>query len=135
MNHFIACFFAFAEVFAACTAVVPLEKRVASYWKAREARDFGASYELEDPRGGIDKTAYIQKMSTGNVEYRSFRIEEIREEGDEAKVVLKLVYRIPMVPKNVEGSLTDVWFRVGRHWYHRNPVANVTSENAAGTAR
>lgn len=122
LNLLIVCGFVAAGIFAGCATALPLEKRVSAYWQAREARDFGASYELEDPRSGIDKAQYLATMAAGNVEYRSFKIQEVHQEGDKANVVLKIVYRIPMVPKNAEGSLTEEWTRVGRHWYHKNPL-------------
>ncbi len=104
-----------------CQKPAPLEERVQAYWEARKKRDFATAYRFEDPKMGMDREAYIQRMKSGQVVCVSVRIKEIQKEGDRATVRLDMIYTIPpFITKNIRTTHTDFWFREdGGQWYHR----------------
>lgn len=110
------------SVLAGCEKSIPLEERVQAYWDARKARNFVASYKMEDPRSGIDENRYISRLASGKVVYESVNIAEIQREESQAQVTLEIAYSVPGLPKSVKSRLREMWYRIGRQWYHQMPV-------------
>lgn len=110
-----------------CESTTPVEERVAAYWQARAARDFSASYELEDPESDVTKEQYVTRLASGSVEYLSVAVRDIEVDGDEATADLEIVYRVLGLSKAVTGRTTDVWWKRGRQWHHRMAVEPATS--------
>lgn len=114
----------------ACSTPEPLESRVEAYWTARQARDAKASCRFEHPETGGDESTCIARMGGGPLLIHSFKVNRIEVDGDQASVDLAVQYRHAAMSRDVKGSITDIWVRLGNEWVHKPPKAMPESPRA-----
>ena len=136
MKRFFVRYFYFAVIaclaasFGACGVLrqqsVPpeeaLRKRVAAYWETLIEDDLEEAFMFLEPNGRKKRslTRFIHGMS--NFNFLSYKIEDIKLEGDRALVRVKRTFRlhlawIPLEMKPVSQTITDAWVRVNGIWY------------------
>ncbi|MGE0824450.1 MAG: hypothetical protein AB7P18_20330 [Candidatus Binatia bacterium] len=105
------------------TKTVNLEERVKAYWEARTKGQAELAFEFEAP-GSIDKPTYLKKILTAPVAFTSCTIQSIKENGNEAEVVLRAEYLLPGLSRPVSSSMMERWVRINGQWYHDLPVGS-----------
>lgn len=99
-----------------------LRKRVAAYWETLIEDDPEGVFMFLEPKGREkrSRTRFIEGIS--NFNFLSYKIEDIKLEGDRALVRVKRTFRlqpgwIPLEMKPVSQTITDAWVRVDGIWY------------------
>ena len=110
--------------------VALLRDRVTEYWTASVKEDYSKVYSLFDPffRARMNKDAFIGE--TGKLKYHSFKIKDVKVDGNVGHVKLDIVYSIPKVKfKRQEFSkpetpaeLEESWLFVDDNWYKEYKV-------------
>ncbi len=119
----------FPLAFAACSSerrgvrAESLEERVRGFWEARIAGDDlkAYAYEAYAKTGRMTPTRYVRARSP-LLQYKSYKVKGIEEQGDEATVTIDLRYRLILpTPKdlNLAMNLQERWIRLDGQWYRQ----------------
>ncbi|MGH8009437.1 MAG: hypothetical protein ACREQ3_20800 [Candidatus Binatia bacterium] len=112
-----------------------LQQRVRSFWDARIAGDDLKAYNYEDhaKTGSMTATQYVRARSPV-LQYKTYEVKGIEEQGDEATVSIDLRYRLllPMMKGDFDLPMTlkEHWVRLDGQWYRRSEKK--TAGRAAG---
>ncbi len=100
-----------------------LEERVKGFWNARVAGDDlkAYAYEAYSKTGKMTPTQYV-RARTALLQYKSYEVKGIAEQGDEATVTIDLRYRfVSPISKdlNLAMNLQERWIRLDGQWYRQ----------------
>lgn len=108
-----------------------LKERVLAYWNARAKKDFGAEYDLLEPRvrARVSRDEYGRGRT---VQYLAAQVETVERRGSFAKVGVRLLVKVvhPFLPggSRTESSLLDdYWVLIQGVWY-RTQEADLGAE-------
>lgn len=102
---------------------VSLQEQVAKYWEARIAGAVEQAYELEVPES-LDKLTYQKKLLKSPIIFKTYTIQSIKENGDEAEVELRMEYILPGLSRTASSSMSDKWVKIHGRWYHELPTGD-----------
>jgi hypothetical protein len=100
-----------------------LRKRVATYWETLIAGDLEEAFNFIEPKGQKIQNRSRFTVGMSNFIFLSYKIEDIKLEGDRASVRVKRNFKIQpvMMPieikEHVSQTLTDPWVRINDIWY------------------
>ena len=97
-----------------------LEERVKEYWQLRIEKKAELTYKFEAP-GVPDKQTYLKKILTAPIVFTKYTIQSIKENENEAEVVLRAEYLLPGLSRAVSSSMSERWVRNRGQWYHHFP--------------
>jgi uncharacterized protein YchJ len=102
-----------------------LRERATEFWTAFVKDDYARLYHLYDPffRARMNENAFIS--NTGAVKYHSFRIENVKVDGNIGHVKLQVVYSVPKMKFKRQdfskaptpAEFEELWLFVGDNWY------------------
>lgn len=114
-----------------------LKERASGYWDARMRGDLVAQYAFQEPQFREDVTLTAFMQGRGATKILAFEIKEVRVQGDEGLVQLKVNYRVnypglthlPPIDKDLEQR----WVQIDGEWYLK-PPQRVEPASPSGTA-
>jgi hypothetical protein len=100
-----------------------LRKRVATYWETLIAGNLEEAFIFIEPKGQKiqNRSRFIAGM--GNFIFLSYKIEDIKLEGNRALVRVKRTFKLQpgLIPIEIKEpaiqTLTDPWVRINDIWY------------------
>lgn len=100
-----------------------LEALAEQYWSKRLVdKDYKFTYDLELDKESIPFSDYVKKMTRGEkFKVLSVKTKDVRIDGDRGEVFLSVVSKVPMVPKEVDMTLQDLWLLKSNQWRHTLP--------------
>jgi hypothetical protein len=119
-----------------CTPSEPLEERAVKYWKARQERDAAVAYRLEHPDIRGPESEYVTRIASGPLIVHGAEVEKVEiEDGDRARVTMRIEYRHPLMPRNLKVPIVDEWEKVNGQWLHKTPPMEFHTGSALDAAR
>jgi hypothetical protein len=102
-----------------------LKQRINAFWSAFMKEDYETVYNLYDPffRAKTDKYAFFGQL--GKIKYHDFNIQDIKINGNVAKVALNITYSLPTVKLRIQEfsvpksttEITETWLYIYDNWY------------------
>jgi hypothetical protein len=100
-----------------------LRKRVAGYWETLIAGNLEEAFVFIEPKGQNiqNRSRFVAGM--GNFIFLSYKIEDIKLEGDRASVRVKRTFELQpgLIPLKMKEpaiqTLTDPWVQINGIWY------------------
>jgi hypothetical protein len=104
-----------------------LRERVKAYWKGMIKKDLKTTYEIHDPFYKAKIPFDYYSAHRGPMVYQSYNIEDLKIEGNEATVRIKVKYEVPkiiilgketfMPPKEITAE--DTYLFIDGTWYRK----------------
>ena len=100
-----------------------LRKRVATYWETLIAGDLEEAFNFIEPKGQKIQNRSRFTVGMGNFIFLSYKIEDIKLEGNRALVRVKRTFKLQpgLIPIEIKEpaiqTLTDPWVRINDIWY------------------
>jgi len=98
-----------------------LEKLAEQYWTKRLVdKDYQFTYNLEIEKESLPFSDYLKRVKTGDkFQVLSVKVKEIQIDEDRGVVYLSAKCEIPLVPKDFEMMLQDLWLLKSNQWKHK----------------
>lgn len=100
-----------------------LKNRVKAFWENRIAGDNIKAYEFEEysKKGSMTAEQYVRSLNP-SLHYKTYRIKEMEEGGDNAIVKLDVRYNLSLPARgqfNMTTEIIDQWIRLDGQWYRK----------------
>jgi len=98
-----------------------LEKVAEQYWTKRLVdKDFQFTYDLEIEKESIPYSDYLKRIKAGDkLQDLAVKTKEVQIDQDRGVVYLTAKCKIPVVPKDFNMTLQDLWLLKANQWKHK----------------
>jgi hypothetical protein len=105
--------------------VALLRERANEFWRASVNEDYEKTFSLFDPFFQASTNRHLFLGTRGMIKYHSFKIEDVKVDGNVGHVKMGIVYSIPKVifrkaefsKPETPAEFEETWLFVGANWY------------------